>query len=293
MSDMVPMYGFGGGGGTGATLTVTAPAGTTVTVSKDGKTKTKVAGADGAAVFKGLASGEWAVTITDGVQTSAPKTVTITADYSTAISFFAATINITYPAGSICTATDGVTTLIAPDTSGTWECVVPNAGDWVFSLNSGFRETVSITENGQTEILNQWYIYNNGTESFDIVPCNPVSDTSITSIGVTKNVNHINLLNTTSSVRGSGVYAIVDLTGFTKLCIEITASGDYLNNGLLYVAPDTNPLSGKAVATKGFSACSSKTIYTLDVSEISGMYACCFGEWSNKYNIQIYRMWCE
>ena len=76
----------GGGGGTGGTLTVTAPAGVTVTVSKDGKTKTKIAGSDGIVVFKGLASGDWQVTITDGTQT-ARKTAVITTDYSVVIGF--------------------------------------------------------------------------------------------------------------------------------------------------------------------------------------------------------------
>ena len=75
-----------GGGGAGGTLTVTAPAGVTVAVSKDGKTKTKVAGSDGIAVFKGLASGEWMVTITDGIQTATKKAV-ITTDYNIVISF--------------------------------------------------------------------------------------------------------------------------------------------------------------------------------------------------------------
>ena len=85
MQTTIPLYGFGGGSsGTGATLTVTAPAGCTVTVSKDGKTKTKVAGADGVAVFKGLATGEWTVTITDGEQT-AQKSVTIMGEYATTI----------------------------------------------------------------------------------------------------------------------------------------------------------------------------------------------------------------
>lgn len=87
MSSNVPMYGFGGGsGGTGAALTVTAPARATVTVSKDGKSKTKVAGTDGVAVFKGLSSGDWTLSITDGTQT-AQKTVTITADYDVSITF--------------------------------------------------------------------------------------------------------------------------------------------------------------------------------------------------------------
>ena len=164
MSTMVPMHGFGGGGGTGAALTVTAPAGCTVTVSKDGKTKTKTAGADGVAVFKGLATGQWTVTITDGEQT-AQKTVTVTADYSTAITFFAATIHVSYPSGSVCTATDGTTTLTAPDTSGTWDCVVPNAGAWTITVtDKGWTYDVAISGNGQSvdiDITKLW-VYHNG-----------------------------------------------------------------------------------------------------------------------------------
>lgn len=138
------------GGGSGATLTVTAPAGATVTVSKDGKSKTKVADSSGLAVFKGLSAGDWTLSITDGTQT-AQKTVTITTDYSTVITFFSATIHITYPAGSTCTATDGVTTLTAPDTSGTWACVVPNTGTWRFSSSAApLHEEVTVTADGQT-----------------------------------------------------------------------------------------------------------------------------------------------
>ena len=48
--------------------------------------KFKIAGADGLAVFKGLKSGQWTLTITDGEQT-AQKTVEITTDYSTVMSF--------------------------------------------------------------------------------------------------------------------------------------------------------------------------------------------------------------
>lgn len=70
----------------GCTLTVTAPAGVTVTVSKDGKTKTMTADASGTAVFKGLTTGLWAVSISDGTQTSS-TTVSITADYSVYVSF--------------------------------------------------------------------------------------------------------------------------------------------------------------------------------------------------------------
>ena len=149
-----------GGGGTGGILTVTAPAGVTVTVSKDGKSKTKTANADGVAVFKGLATGSWTLTITDGTQT-ATKMVDITADYNSVIAFFSATISITYPAGSICTCSDGSTTFTAPDTGGSWVCVVPNAGTWTVKATNGTStatDTVTITEYGQNESVTLTYI---------------------------------------------------------------------------------------------------------------------------------------
>ena len=90
MSISVPLYGFGDGSGVSrgvcATLIVTAPAGCTVTVSKDGKTKTKTAGADGLAVFKGLDTGTWTVTITNGTDTST-DTVDLVADYKKEMCF--------------------------------------------------------------------------------------------------------------------------------------------------------------------------------------------------------------
>ena len=189
MQTMVPLYGFGGGsGGTGAALTVTAPAGATVTISKDGKSKTKVADSTGVAVFKGLSSGDWLLSITDGTQT-AQKTVTITADYTTAITFFAATIHVTYPAGSTCTATDGTTTLTAPDTSGTWDCVVENAGLWTVSLDSGLAETIDVTTSGETYTIDRWYLYNQGDEHEAITG-------GWTGTGLTKNADNLYLKGT-------------------------------------------------------------------------------------------------
>lgn len=162
MSIAVPLYGFGAsGGGTGGTLTVTAPANVAVTVSKDGKAKTKNSGTSGVVVFKGLASGKWNVTIVN----SDGKPTTITADvqteYTVTIAFFSATINITYPAGSTCTCSDGTTTLSAPDTSGTWACIVPNAGTWTVSSTDGDKSKsadVVIITNGQTESVTLLYI---------------------------------------------------------------------------------------------------------------------------------------
>jgi len=150
----------GGGGGTGCTLTITAPVGATVTISKDGKSKPSKVATTGTVVFKGLETGTWTITITNGTDT-ATKTVEVKADYSAEITFFSATINIVYPAGLACTVTDGVTTLAAPDTSGTWACEVSNDGKWTITAGEWSGE-VDIAATGQTETvrLAKWIVKN-------------------------------------------------------------------------------------------------------------------------------------
>ena len=225
------LYGNGGGGGTGAALTVTAPAGCTVTVNKDGKTKTKVAGTDGVAVFKGLATGQWTLTITDGEQT-AQKTVTITADYTAAITFFAATIHVTYPAGSTCTATDGVTTLTAPDTSGTWDCVVPNAGTWTVRFYDGetefYRKEIEISENGQSADVSPTFLYELGNEYKDIT-----GGFSAVNGTLTKNADSMAYSNGSAST--FGWYATnnqITKGDATKLVVRIPSSGGVVRIGV-------------------------------------------------------------
>ena len=255
MQTMVPLYGFGGGsGGTGATLTVNAPAGCTVTVSKDGKTKTKTAGTDGVAVFKGLATGQWTVTITDGEQT-AQKTVTITADYSAEITFFSATIHVTYPAGSTCTATDGTTTLTAPDTSGTWDCVVPNAAVWTVSLDSGFAETVDVTTSGVTYTVDKWHLYNRGNECTAVTGGWGADDFGYSWAGVTGNISPITKNENSiviSGVAGSkvGIFGTknkIDITKYTKLTMKYSLEGSNANNSL-YLSSSRDATINTAIA---------------------------------------------
>lgn len=228
-----------GGGGAGGTLTVTAPANVTVTVSKDGKTKTKNSGTSGVVVFKGLASGTWTLTITDGSQTSS-KPVVVTADYSTVIAFFTATINITYPAGSTCTCSDGTTTLSAPDTSGTWACIVPNAGTWTAAATDGVEntsESVSITTDGQIVAIELSYLlwlYKSGN-TYNAVT-GGWSVTKHTSTGGSFDgvltLNADSMLLSTEVWGGSVGYAnaftnnSIDLTGVNTLKFKITGIGD-------------------------------------------------------------------
>lgn len=233
-----------GGGGSGGTLTVTAPANVTVTVSKDGKTKTKNSGTSGVVVFKGLASGTWTLTITDGSQTSS-KPVVVTADYSTVIAFFTATINITYPAGSTCTCSDGTTTLSAPDTSGTWACIVPNAGTWTAAATDGVEntsESVSITTDGQIVAIELSYLlwlyksgntYNAVTGGWSVSK-HPSTDGSFDGV---LTLNADSMLLSTEVWGGSVGYAnaftnnSIDLTGVNTLKFKITGIGDTAYSG--------------------------------------------------------------
>lgn len=228
-----------GGGGSGCILTITAPANVTVTVSKDGKTKTKNSGTSGVVVFKGLASGTWTLTITDGSQTSS-KPVVVTADYSTVIAFFAATINITYPAGSTCTCSDGTTTISAPDTSGTWTCIVPNAGTWTAAATDGVEstsESVSITTDGQIVAIELSYLlwlyksgntYNAVTGGWSVAK-HPSTGGSFDGV---LTLNADSMLLSTEVFGGSIVYAnaftnnSIDLTGVNTLKFKITGIGD-------------------------------------------------------------------
>ncbi len=283
MSTMVPMYGFGGGGSTGATLTVTAPSGCTVTVSKDGKTKTKTAGADGVAVFKGLKSGQWTVTITDGEQT-AQKAVTITADYSTAITFFSATIHVTYPAGSTCTATDGVTTLTAPDTSGSWDCVVPNAGTWAVACTDGTETTegtVTITENSQSvslELNYNLYLYKYGDKCEEVTGGWTEKKGAVGTI--TWNDNNVYFGHGGGAGRYASIWTTnkVEVGNYTKMCIRISGmvTSEALRAGICsnpYTGVTGNESDSKFTAyIKLKTSNSDEQLLELDISKFTGSY---------------------
>lgn len=269
MQTMVPLYGFGGGGGTGAALTVNAPAGCTVTVSKDGKTKTRTAGADGVAVIKGLATGEWTVTITDGEQT-AQKSVTITADYATAITFFTATIHVIYPAGFTCTATDGVTTLHAPDTSGTWDCVVPNAGTWTIAVGGYLPVIVSVSTEGQivSVDLTKLYLFKDGDE-FVSITGGWEAKANAGYKGTLKNdgtlLSLVGVGTSASAIAGIKNTSNLDLSGYSNAIIKVTNASGNCEFGILKTYNFTD-FSTEWAAKKAISGAGE---FSLDISSVS------------------------
>lgn len=155
------------GGAVGATLIVSCPSNVTVTVSKGNKTYTKNSGNLGSATFKGLDTGTWTVKIQSSSQT-ATKNITITTDYEITMAFFAAYINITYPANSTCTVkTSGGVTVASNSNTGTstktWRATVGATGTYTITATSTSDSsktkstTVSITADGQSKSVTLRY----------------------------------------------------------------------------------------------------------------------------------------
>ena len=196
------------------------------------------------------------------------------------VALFAATINVTYPAGSTCTATDGVTTLTAPDTSGTWACVVPNAGTWtVRGPDTWWTDTVVISKSGQVAEINisKFYHYNNG------VFCDQFGHSEMkvpSSSGISYLSDRVRM--TTKVDYANEIYVVIDkvpLDRFSKLTLTGTVScnkGSGTVIGTIFVSKVANCSYKNAVAISTYNKTyvAEGTVYTItiDVSDLSGEY---------------------
>lgn len=256
------------GGGSGCILTITAVASETVTISKNGKSKSKTADSKGVAVFRGLDTGKWTITIVRG-GVPITRVVTVTADYSVAIPLFAATINITYPAGSTCTCSDGTTTLSAPDTSGTWACIVPNAGTWTVTSTSGTEtdsKAVTITTDGQStsvELSYALFLFKPNAPS-DIIAGEwemPANSAVTAEAELTvKSVNNFN----GGRIISARTKGQIDLTEYSTLQATCKASGG--SDTKLEVYSGSSVVASTAIGTD-------LTTVTVDISALSGLHS--------------------
>lgn len=305
------------GGGAGGNLKVIALAGVAVTVTKGSKVKQKVADAAGVAMFTGLEPGTWTVTLPADVSPPT-RTVDIDVDYVVVIAYFSATINITYPAGSTCTCSDGTTTLSAPDTSGTWACIVPNAGTWTAAATDGVEntsESVSITTDGQIAAIELSYLlwlyksgntYNAVTGGWSVAEHGSAGG----SFDSVLTLNDDSMLLSTEVFGGSVAYAnaftnnSIDLTGVNTLKFKITGigdqisgtapSGDVQNFRFSLVVANARPTTQVPTFTADLRILATGE-YSVDVSSISAGYV---GVWIttvgyNKTTLTISEIWGE
>lgn len=288
------------GGGAGGNLKVIALAGVAVTVTKGSKVKQKVADAAGVAMFTGLETGTWTVTLPADVSPPT-RTVDIDVDYVVVIAYFSATINVTYPSGSTCTATDGTTTLTAPDTSGTWACVVPNVGTWTVAATDGNDSTnksVSITADGQTENVVLSYtlvLYEKNGETVDW--SYKAYDYSVPSVNMT--------LDTLKSQYGEGNARRPTLYTTAKHDISsydtLFGSFDMQGSGGIYLGIlSSPPTNGSEVDKVGFvsraNGSGAKVNLTLDISGFTGEYYIAVyvtANWASHYDGSTIKIYAE
>lgn len=173
-------------------------------------------------------------------------------------SVFSATINITYPAGSTCTCSNGSTTLTAPNTSGTWACTVPNTGTWTVKATDGTKRStasVTITADGETKSV---------TLAFEL---------KLTSDYWNGDIGWI----VTSWPEGSKTSACIftktkiDLTSYSTL--SFTHSQVKGSSGLTFhVATSTSTGTDKKPNNSVASKYAGSRVNTMDVSSLSGSY---------------------
>lgn len=136
-----------------ATINITYPVGSACTITRGDKTYT-APDTSGSWICNVYNSGEWVVTSTvDDLYTT--EVVTLNTNKQTAIvalKYFESVVSITYPAGSVCTVSNGSKTYTAPDTNGAWYCILNYPGTWIISCSDGFDTSstaVSIVYDGQ------------------------------------------------------------------------------------------------------------------------------------------------
>lgn len=195
-------------------------------------------------------------------------------------SSFYATINVTYPAGSTCYATDGTTTLTAPDTSGTWDCVVPNAGTWTVSLNSGFAETVNVTTSGNTYTVNKWHLYNLGNECTAVtggwvgVGIEGETIAIAQAPNIDRNSNNMKFYGDEKATTvGCGICKNkIDVTGFSKIVFKGTldAHSAYTYARLRLWSNLSGNLNNNVIAGKDVEAGKVVTDAEIDLSSVTG-----------------------
>lgn len=268
MSIAVPLYGFGASGGSPnkSTIIVTAPTGSTVTCKMGSTTKT-ASEKNGTWTFSSLDIGTWTITATKGssIATQDVNITRLTVEYVT-ITYFSATINVTYPAGSTCTCSDGTTTLTAPNTSGSWTCIVYNAGTWTATATDGDKSKsadVVITTDGQTESVTLLYIthlFNNGDTCDAITGGWGTGATSAGSASISG--QQISIVAYAEKSFSCGPKNKIDVSEYKALSVTVDSIGNGSLSVYLYATSISNPAAKVTTRTTG--------TVSLDISSVSG-----------------------
>ena len=148
-------------------------------------------------------------------------------------------IAVTYPAGSICTCTNGTRTLKARDTSG-YALFNVTVGEWTVTArtedgNKETNKTVSITDGGQcasVALFFEFVLYETGNEYTDITGGWYASD-KYSSPTLSKNENNMTITLPIHADIAVAPKSAIDLTAYSTLKIRFSKLA-YKPNGYQY-----------------------------------------------------------
>ena len=187
-----------------------------------------------------------------------------------------ALIDVTYPAGSICTCSNGQKTLTAENTSGSWVFMIPEAGTWTISCTDGEdsdSKSASITTEGQIEsivLTYRLYIYDRGTQYV------PLSESHGSNSSVTFGSGYISTTGPNQN-GGSRISTAnkLDITDYSKLIVEVDYRSNNNTNYPLRIGAASS-VSGTSVtfAAQGTTSVNAGVIQTVtvDISQLTGNY---------------------
>ena len=213
-------------------------------------------------------------------------------------------ISVTYPEGSICTCTDGATTLTADTTIGEYVFCVPNIGTWTVTSTDGANskeESVEVLTKGQLKTISLFYfeyIIDKGKlqEGYDF--------TKLTASYVETDGYAQFKTKTGTSGNGAAVVAknnaILDLTKNSLLRIELEATStrsgtlDYFTIG---IANLSDASTGHAVSEKynlGVGTSLTRQVINLPIDTIDTGYLSLFiSDNTGTVDLRIYNIWFE
>lgn len=252
-------------------LTVIGVAGDTVTITQGSTSQNKTLDANGVAVFKNIKTGTWAVTMTNGFAVATKNVIVGGGSYTVNLAY--AVINVTYPAGSTCSMTNGTKTVNAPDTTGSWVCALPALGSWTISCTNGVKttsRTVEITEYGQVvnvTLAYDLYLFDadNGGDITDNTGGWNTETTYRSTVTITATALDLKGVGESYEFQGETYWSIgtasaitkksIDVTGFNTM--HVTASVSGVNHQVIFGESVFNLTNG---------------ITEIDVSAVTGEY---------------------
>ncbi len=190
-----------------------------------------------------------------------------------------AVIAVTYPAGSICTCTNGNKLFKAKDTSGQTLFLIPSAGTWTVSCTDGTEtaeEVVVVASRYQVAEITlkyHYWLYCKGKE-FDAITggWNGYNGSSYFSTGkFQKNESDLDIYKTGKQQIAASPAEKIDLTSFATLSVNVldftipkANDGLWITITTAHLYGDTNIKASQLISTAG-RAC-------LDISKITGAF---------------------